>query len=215
MVSQFQRAPKARDFAPALVAAIVLATVGASSASAATVSANGFVAAVGEVNDLTVTQGLSAFNTTITYRDARNPVTASGTSCTESGSGPGNSVTCTVSGGFGSVVIALLDGNDQTTFVDVTDVIVNQRGGTGDDVLRGPQLFGTSLGGDGDDALFAATGSDPLFGQDSLSGEAGNDVLTSSASRTGSVLMDGAPAPTGFSGVRARISSATSTGCGR
>ncbi len=191
MVLQLQRPRRARGFALALMAATGMAGAGAPGASAATVNANGFVASVGETNDLTVTQGISGFNTTITYRDAGNAIAAGGTTCAETGTGPGNSVTCTVPGGFGSVVITLLDGNDQTTFVGVTDVVVNQRGGTDDDVLRGPQLYGTSLGGDGDDILLAATGSDALFGQDNLSGGAGDDVLTSSSSRTGSVLMDG------------------------
>ncbi|MDQ3630919.1 MAG: Ig-like domain-containing protein, partial [Actinomycetota bacterium] len=165
----------------------------ASSASAATVNSNGFVAAGGETNDLTVTQGTSGPNTTVTYRDADNPIEASGVLCSQDGTGPGNSATCTVPGGFGSIVITLLDNNDQTTFVNMTDVVVNQRGGTGDDVLRGSQLFGTALGGDGNDELFAATGSDAAFGQDNLSGGPGDDVLRSSASRTGSVAMDGGP----------------------
>ncbi len=191
MVAQFHRAGRARSFALAVIVTTGMAAWVAPSASAAAVNSNGFLAAGGETNNLTVTQDLSGSTTTVTYSDAGNQIDASGVLCVQNGTGPGNSVTCTVPSGFGSIVITLLDNDDQTTFVNLTDIVVNQRGGTGDDVLRGTQLSVTASGGEGNDVLFAATRSDSTLAQDSLSGGPGDDVLNSSTSREGSALMDG------------------------
>lgn len=122
------------------------------------------------MNNLTVTQSGAPGAATVTYADT--VAVGVGTGCTRNGP---NTVTCPTPG---SITITLADQDDQTTLVNVT-VSVNQDGGAGNDTLRGPQGFVSSLGGDGNDQLIGSTGAGSGFEFDfdrsDLDGGAGAD----------------------------------------
>jgi Ca2+-binding RTX toxin-like protein len=140
-------------FGTILAAFGVLLTVGAASASAATVTPGSYTAVAAETNNLTVTDN----GATLTFVDPGAAITGAG-GCLPAAVNPaGTPVTCTDTGNLN---INLNDLNDQTSFVGAVDDTINQDGGAGSDTLRGSsgQIRNSLDGGAGADLLAGGPG---------------------------------------------------------
>ncbi len=146
----------ARRLAVAVAGAVI--AIAPAVAGASTVSQDGYVAAVGETNNLTVTDN----GTTLTFVDPGAAITAT-EGCLPAGVSPaGTPVVCPQ---YYRLEIFLDDGNDQTTFAGPFDLLqIGQFGGSGDDTLRGPATAPNSFFGEPGNFLFGEAGADTLVG---------------------------------------------------
>ena len=163
-----QRGAARRGSLVALAAVGALLGGGASSAVAATITQGAdpgdysFMADAGATNDLTINQsGVS----NLTFTSTGDLFTAVSIDC-EIDALDAAVATCTTPGGapVNSIVVELLDGDDQTTLTGVTAAVF-QIGGEGNDILRASNLaegFTLMDGGDaaGNDAFVGGPGSE-------------------------------------------------------
>jgi hypothetical protein len=151
--------------AVAVVAAGAVVAVAPAVAGASTVRQEGYFAAVGETNNLTVTDN----GTTLTFVDPGAAITAT-EGCLPAGVNPaGTPVVCPQ---YFLLAILLDDGNDQTTFAGRFDVLeIDQFGGSGDDTLRGAEAAPNLFFGEPANFLLGEAGADTLVG-----GPGGSDV---------------------------------------
>jgi Ca2+-binding RTX toxin-like protein len=188
----------------ALVSAICLCCAGRAAASNVEVASSAlrYVAAAGEANAATITQGTGAYTVSDVVAIAPGagcmsiatpePPPATAASCADSGIqqilvelGDGESneltivatVSATVSGGPGEDIVESGPGADTITGDAGDDELA---GGAGGDTLRGGLGLDILAGGSDDDELLGEGGSDDLnggAGNDRLIASAGKDVL--------------------------------------
>jgi len=173
-MSVFPRRPRAISLLVAAAAGLSLVGLTASPASAATAANYGYIyynAAVGEINDLTISHDGSD----IILTEATVTITPS-QGCAQNGSP--NSVRC--SGvGVNNMYIFLNDMDDTATVNSPADVSVD--GGLGNDTLTTSTGNDSLTGGDGNDTLSGGAGNDglnPGLGKDDVLGGAGLDRVS-------------------------------------